>query len=80
LWSENPQSFVVTGRDDDGFLEATLVYPCHGALRVEQRLRLKGLQVSAGGLAAPWSADQARAVAGAGEGEPGASSSSSEQD
>jgi hypothetical protein len=27
-----------------------LAHPCHGAIRVEQDLRLKGLQVSFGGV------------------------------
>jgi transposase InsO family protein len=35
-------------------LDHALVHPCHGALRVEQELRLKGLQVSAGGVRGVW--------------------------
>ena len=35
-------------------LDHALVHPCHGAVRVEQELRLKGLQVSAGGVRGVW--------------------------
>ncbi|MFO0465860.1 MAG: helix-turn-helix domain-containing protein, partial [bacterium] len=35
-------------------LDHALAHPCHGATRVEQELRLKGLQVSAGGVRGVW--------------------------
>ena len=35
-------------------LDHVLAYPCHGATRVEQELRLKGLQVSSGGVRGVW--------------------------
>ena len=35
-------------------LDHALAHPCHSQLRVEQELRLKGLQVSAGGIRGVW--------------------------
>ena len=35
-------------------LDHALAHPCHGQLRVEQELRLRGLQVSAGGIRGVW--------------------------
>ena len=35
-------------------LEHALAHPCHGATRVEQELRLKGVQVSSGGVRGVW--------------------------
>ncbi|AVT77471.1 integrase, catalytic region [Rhodopseudomonas palustris] len=35
-------------------LDHALVHPCHGAVRVGQELRLKGVQVSAGGVRGVW--------------------------
>lgn len=35
-------------------LDHALVYPCHGAVRVEQELQMKGIQVSAGGIRGVW--------------------------
>jgi len=35
-------------------LAHALEHPCHGALRVEQELRLRGLQVSSGGVRGVW--------------------------
>ena len=39
---------------EQAVLDHALDHPCHGALRVEQELRLKGLQVSAGGVRGVW--------------------------
>ena len=35
-------------------LDHALAHPCHGATRVEQELRLKGVQVSSGGVRGVW--------------------------
>ena len=39
---------------EEAVLAHALDHPCHGALRVEQELRLKGLQVSSGGVRGVW--------------------------
>ena len=35
-------------------LDHALINPCHGAVRIEQELRLKGIQVFAGGIRGVW--------------------------
>jgi transposase InsO family protein len=44
----------VAAEIEQAVLYHALAHPCHGALRVEQELRLKGLQVSAGGIRGVW--------------------------
>jgi hypothetical protein len=39
---------------EDAVLAHGLEHPCHGALRVEQELRLKGLAVSSSGIRGVW--------------------------
>ena len=39
---------------EQAVLDHALAHPCHGALRVEQELRLRGLQVSSGGIRGVW--------------------------
>ncbi len=39
---------------EEAVLAYALDHPCHGALRVEQELRLKGVQVSSGGVRGVW--------------------------
>jgi hypothetical protein len=44
----------VAAEIEAAILDHALAHPCHGALRVEQELRLRGLQVSAGGVRGVW--------------------------
>jgi hypothetical protein len=44
----------VSAEIEQAVLDHALVHPCHGAVRVEQELRLKGIQVSAGGIRGVW--------------------------
>lgn len=39
---------------ETAILDHALEHPCHGATRVEQELRLKGIQVSSGGVRGVW--------------------------
>jgi hypothetical protein len=39
---------------ETAILDHALDHPCHGSTRVEQELRLKGVQVSAGGIRGVW--------------------------
>jgi hypothetical protein len=39
---------------EEAILAHALEHPCHGAMRVEQELRLKGVQVSSGGVRGVW--------------------------
>jgi transposase InsO family protein len=39
---------------EDAILAHCLDHPCHGAVRVEQELRLQGIQVSSGGVRGVW--------------------------
>ncbi len=39
---------------EKAILDHALAHPCHGATRVEQELRLKGVQVSSGGVRGVW--------------------------
>lgn len=44
----------VSAEIEQAVLDHALAQPCHGAVRVEQELRLKGVQVSAGGIRGVW--------------------------
>ncbi len=48
--AKGPHPNRVSEEIETAILQHSLDHPCHGALRVEQELRLKGLQVSAGGV------------------------------
>jgi hypothetical protein len=48
--AKGPHPNRVSTQIEQAVLDHALARPCHGALRVEQELRLKGLQVSAGGI------------------------------
>jgi transposase InsO family protein len=52
--AKGPHPNRVAAEIEQADLEHALAHPCHGALRVEQELRLKGLQVSAGGIRGVW--------------------------
>jgi len=39
---------------ETAILDHALEHPCHGSTRVEQELRLKGIQVSSGGVRGVW--------------------------
>ncbi len=45
-----PHPNRVAAQSEAAILEHALQHPCHGALRVEQELRLQGIQVSSGGV------------------------------
>ena len=52
--AKGPHPNRVSAEIEAAVLDHALVHPCHGALRVEQELRLKGIQVSAGGVRGVW--------------------------
>ena len=52
--ARGPHPNRVSAEIEAAVLDHALVHPCHGAVRVEQELRLKGLQVSAGGVRGVW--------------------------
>lgn len=52
--ARGPHPNRVPAEIEDAVLAHALDHPCHGALRVEQELRLKGLQVSSGGVRGVW--------------------------
>ena len=52
--TRGPHPNRVSAEIEAAVLDHALVHPCHGAVRVEQELRLKGLQVSAGGVRGVW--------------------------
>lgn len=52
--ARGPHPNRVSAQIEQAVLDHALAYPCHGAVRVEQDLRLKGLQVSAGGVRGVW--------------------------
>ncbi len=52
--ARGPHPNRVSAEIEAAVLNHALVHPCHGAVRVEQELRLKGLQVSAGGIRGVW--------------------------
>jgi hypothetical protein len=52
--AKGPHPNRVAAEIEQAVLDHALAHPCHGALRVEQELRLKVLQVSAGGIRGAW--------------------------
>ena len=52
--AKGPHPNRVPAGIETAVLDHALVHPCHGALRVEQELRLRGLQVSSGGVRGVW--------------------------
>ena len=52
--AKGPHPNRVSAEIEQAVLDHALAHPCHGAVRVEQELRLKGLQVSAGGIRGVW--------------------------
>jgi transposase InsO family protein len=52
--ARGPHPNRVSAEIEQAVLDHALVHPCHGAVRVEQELRLKGIQVSAGGIRGVW--------------------------
>ena len=49
-----PHPNRVSTEIETAILDHALAHPCHGALRVEQELRLQGIQVSSGGVRGVW--------------------------
>jgi transposase InsO family protein len=52
--AKGPHPNRVAAEIEAAILDHALAHPCHGATRVEQELRLKGLQVSSGGVRGVW--------------------------
>jgi transposase InsO family protein len=52
--AKGPHPNRVAQEIETAILDHALEHPCHGATRVEQELRLKGLQVSSGGVRGVW--------------------------
>jgi transposase InsO family protein len=52
--ARGPHPNRVSAEIEQAVLDHALVHPCHGAVRVEQELRLKGVQVSSGGVRGVW--------------------------
>ena len=52
--ARGPHPNRVPAEIETAVLDHALTHPCHGALRVEQELRLRGLQVSSGGVRGVW--------------------------
>jgi len=52
--AKGPHPNRVAAEIEQAVLDHALVHPCHGAVRVEQELRLKGIQVSSGGVRGVW--------------------------
>jgi transposase InsO family protein len=52
--ARGPHPNRVAADIETAILDHALEHPCHGAIRVEQELRLKGLQVSSGGVRGVW--------------------------
>lgn len=52
--AKGPHPNRVSAEIEQAVLDHALANPCHGAVRVEQELRLKGIQVSAGGIRGVW--------------------------
>lgn len=52
--ARGPHPNRVSAEIEQAVLDHALVHPCHGAVRVEQELRLTGIQVSAGGIRGVW--------------------------
>jgi transposase InsO family protein len=52
--AKGPHPNRVPAEIEQAILDHALVHPCHGSTRVEQELRLKGVQVSSGGVRGVW--------------------------
>ena len=52
--AKGPHPNRVAAEIETAILDHALEHPCHGAMRVEQELRLKGIQVSSGGVRGVW--------------------------
>jgi transposase InsO family protein len=52
--AKGPHPNRVAPEVETAILDHALAHPCHGPTRVEQELRLKGIQVSAGGVRGVW--------------------------
>lgn len=52
--ARGPHPNRVPAETEQAILDHALAHPCHGATRVEQELRLKGIQVSSGGVRGVW--------------------------
>jgi transposase InsO family protein len=52
--ARGPHPNRVAAEIETAILDHALEHPCHGATRVEQELRLKGVQVSSGGVRGVW--------------------------
>lgn len=52
--TRGPHPNRVPAEIETAILDHALDHPCHGATRVEQELRLKGIQVSSGGVRGVW--------------------------
>lgn len=52
--TRGPHPNRVPAEIEQAILDHALAHPCHGATRVEQELRLKGIQVSSGGVRGVW--------------------------
>jgi transposase InsO family protein len=52
--ARGPHPNRVPAEIEKAILDHALQHPCHGATRVEQELRLKGIQVSSGGVRGVW--------------------------
>jgi transposase InsO family protein len=52
--AKGPHPNRVPAEIEQEILDHALAHPCHGATRVEQELRLKGVQVSSGGVRGVW--------------------------
>ena len=52
--AKGPHPNRVAAEVEQAVLDHALANPCHGAVRVEQELRLKGIQVSSGGVRGVW--------------------------
>src|SRR5437016_8867135 len=52
--AKGPHPNRVAAAIEQAILDHALVHPCHGSTRVEQELRLKGVQVSSGGVRGVW--------------------------
>jgi len=52
--TKGPHPNRVPAEIEAAVLDHALAHPCHGALRVEQELRLRGIQVSTGGIRGVW--------------------------
>jgi transposase InsO family protein len=52
--AKGPHPNRVSAEIEQAILDHALAHPCHGATRVEQELRLKGIQVSSGGVRGVW--------------------------